>query len=244
MRTQSQRSGNRLIQVKSRSERANGPRPVRFVVADDHVFLRELIVTFLEDDSHPFRLVAEVATVDAALRTCRQLEVDLLLLNIQLFSIDVGAAINKLRRRNPPLRVLCYSGRVGESEIIPLLKCGVDGLIGHCGDRAEFLEAIKRICRGESYFCAFTSHLLADLATGKYDDGHGNPGLSERETQVLRLIAAGRTSKEIAILLGLSVKTVDTHRRNLMAKTEAHNAADLIRFGHSHDLLALALSET
>jgi two-component system nitrate/nitrite response regulator NarL len=188
--------------------------------------------------------VAEVAAVDAAMRTCSQLEVDLLLLNTQLFSIDAGKAMSKLRKRNPPLRVLCYSGRGGEGEIIPLLKCGVDGFIGHTSDRAEFLEAIRRICRGDSYFCPFASHLLADLATGKYDDGRGNLGLSERETQILRLIAAGRTSKEIAVLLGLSVKTVDTHRRNLMAKTEAHNAADLVRFGYSHDLLALALSET
>ena len=215
----------------------------RFVIADDNVLFRELIVNFLRDHSQMFKLAGEVETIDAALPICRQEEVGLLLLNAQLFSLEAGSELSSLRRRNPPLRVLCYAGNVSDGDIIRVLQVGVDGFIGQAGNHADFLEAVMRISRGEGYFCARSSHLLANLACGIRGTGNGTGRLTKRETQVLRLIAAGRTSKQIAILLGLSAATVDTHRQNLMAKAQAHNAADLIRYGYSHDLITLALSE-
>ncbi len=222
------------------SKNAHGP--LRFVVADDHVLVRELIVTFLNEHWHAGQRVVGLPTMDAALQACLRGQVDFLLLNAQLISSEVASEIGKLRRQNPPLLVLCYAGGGGDSEIMRALQCGVDGFVGQTCDHTELLEAIRRIRQGEDYFCARSSHLLADLACGKRDSTHDTGKLTPRETQILRLIASGRTSKEIAALLGLRVATVDTHRRNLMAKAEAHNAADVVRYGYSHDLLTLALS--
>ena len=137
--------------------------------------------------------------------------------------------ISKLRRGNPPLRVLCYAGKASDADILEVLRCGVDGFIGPASNRSDFLDAVARISRGQAYFCAKSSHLLADLACG-LRAGTVRDGLTPRETQVLRFIAAGKTSKEIALLLGLSAATVDTHRQNLMQKLGLHNTAEIVLY--------------
>ena len=216
-------------------------RSLRLVIADDHALLRELIADCLTSHAKNVGVVEEITRLDLALQECTKGGVDLLLLNVQLFSLDAAVQISKLRRRNPPLRVLCYAGKASDADILEILRCGVDGFIGPASNRSDFLDAVARISRGQAYFCAQSSHLLADLACG-LRAGTSRDGLTPRETQVLRFIAAGKTSKEIALLLGLSAATVDTHRQNLMAKTKAHNAADLIRYGYSHDLIPLELA--
>jgi DNA-binding NarL/FixJ family response regulator len=216
-------------------------RPLRLVIADDHALFRELIADCLTSQAKNVGMVEEITRLDLALQECTKGGVDLLLLNVQLFSFDAAMQISKLRRRNPPLRVLCYAGKATDADILEILRCGVDGFIGPASNRSDFLDAVARISRGQAYFCAQSSHLLADLACG-LRAGTARDGLTPRETQVLRFIAAGKTSKEIALLLGLSAATVDTHRQNLMAKTKAHNAADLIRYGYSHDLIPLELA--
>jgi DNA-binding NarL/FixJ family response regulator len=216
-------------------------RSLRLIIADNHAFFRELIADCLTSQAKNVGVVEEVTRLDLALQECIKGGVDLLLLNVQLFSFDAAVQISKLRRSNPPLRVLCYSGKANDADILEVLRCGVDGFIGPASNRADFLDAVTRILRGQAYFCAQSSHLLADLACG-LRAGTARDGLTPRETQVLRFIAAGKTSKEIALLLGLSAATVDTHRQNLMAKTKAHNAADLIRYGYSHDLIPLELA--
>ena len=214
---------------------------LRLVIADNHALFRELLANCLTIHAKNVRVVEEITNLNLALQECTKGGVDLLLVNIQLFSFEAATQISKLRRRNPPLRVLCYAGRVTDAEILEVLRCGVDGFIGPASDQSDFLDAVARISRGQAYFCAQSSHLLADLACG-LRAGTARDGLTPRETQVLRFIASGKTSKEIAILLGLSAATVDTHRQNLMAKTKAHNAADLIRYGYSHDLIPLELA--
>jgi DNA-binding NarL/FixJ family response regulator len=216
-------------------------QPLRLVIADNHALFRELIANCLTSRAKNVGIVEEVTSLSVALHECSKGGVDLLLLNVQLFSLDAAIQISKLRRRNPPLRVLCYGGKVSDADILEILRCGVDGFVGPASDQADFLDAVARISRGQAYFCAHSSHLLADLACG-LRAGSARDGLTPRETQVLRFIAAGKTSKEIALLLGLSAATVDTHRQNLMAKTKAHNAADLIRYGYSHDLIPQELA--
>jgi DNA-binding NarL/FixJ family response regulator len=219
---------------------SNSTRPVRIVVADDHALLRELMVTLLKAHAPAFQVVADVDSTEAALQACQELGGEILLMDLNLASAPGGWLIAELRRRTPSLRILLYCGSTSDDEIAKALYHGIDGFISKGNDSMKFLQAIDQISRGDNYFCAHSSRLLAEIASGKHVERERERDccLSPRETQILRLIANGETSKEIAAALRLSVATVDTHRRNAMAKIGARNAADLIRYGHQHGLLA------
>lgn len=215
-------------------------RPIRFVIGDDHILVRELIVHLLITDSVPMELVAAVDSAESALAACESLCPDVVLLDLRLLSPSGQGTIAQFRKRAPQVRILLYSGCGSDRNIVKAMQEGVDGFVGKNDTSGEFREAIGRIAQGANYFCSQSSRLLAEIAAGKHAKEETARSLSPRERQILRLIADGQTSKEIAAVLGLSVATIDTHRRNAMAKIGARNAADLIRYGHVHGLLAQA----
>jgi DNA-binding NarL/FixJ family response regulator len=215
-------------------------RPIRFVIGDDHVLVRELIAQLLATDSVAMELVGAVDSAQDALAACESLRPDLVLLDLRLLMPSSQAMIAQLRKRTPQVRILLYSGDGSDRDIVKAMQEGVDGFVGKNDTSRDFREAICRIAQGANYFCSQSSRLLAEIAAGKHAKEETATSLSPRERQILRLIADGQTSKEIAAVLGLSVATIDTHRRNAMAKIGARNAADLIRYGHVHGLLAQA----
>lgn len=212
-------------------------KPVRLVVAEDRILLRELIVAFFKTHSSNFQVLASVDSAEAALHACQESGAEILLIDLGLAGAAGGAFLAELRRRVQSLRILLYCGSASDEEIIKAMQFGIDGFISKRNDTLKLLQAIDQISRGDSYFCAHSSRLLAEIASGKHLERERDCCLSPRERQILRLIANGETSKEIAAALRLSVATVDTHRRNAMAKIGARNAADLIRYGHEHGLL-------
>jgi DNA-binding NarL/FixJ family response regulator len=215
-------------------------RPIRFVIADDHVLVRELIVHLLTSDLVPMESLAEVDSAERALAACQCVRPDILLVDLRILAPTGQATIAQLRKRTPSVRILLYSGGASDRDIVRAMQEGVDGFIGKNDTSHEFREAMYRIAQGANYFCSQSSRLLAEIAAGKHAKEETGSSLSPRERQILRLIADGQTSKEIAAVLGLSVATIDTHRRNAMAKIGARNVADLIRYGHDHGLLAHA----
>ena len=150
------------------------------------------------------------------------------------FQWNCDHVISDLRKKIPQLRILAYSGSwANQTLIVHAIKSGIDGHVWSDVGVAEFLTAMHKTANGEKYFCPASARLLAEMTRNL----GGATALSKREIEILQLIAAGRTSKEIAKSLGLSPATVGTHRRNLMAKINAHNAAEVIRFGRAHDLI-------
>jgi DNA-binding NarL/FixJ family response regulator len=207
-------------------------------VAEDHLLLRELLVALLTAHSSAFHVVADVDSAEAALQACQELNGEILLMDLNLAGAAGGSLIAELHRRIRSLRILLYCGSSSDEEIVKVMHYGIDGFLSKGNSTVKFLQAIDQISRGDNYFCPHSSRLLAEIASGKHVERARDCCLSPRERQIVRLIASGDTSKEIAAALALSVATVDTHRRNAMAKIGARNAADLIRYGHQHGLLA------
>ncbi|HEY4285055.1 MAG TPA: response regulator transcription factor [Chthoniobacterales bacterium] len=222
----------------TRSITAHNKHAARVIIADDHVLLRELIVHALSNINGHFRFIAEVDTVSSALQNCIELEPELLILNLSLLTHGDQSAIARVKKRVPDVNVLVYaSALINQTDISLAIRSGVNGCVGKSANTAEFIAALERTQRGENYFCGEASRLLSEIAMGQHRGGGNGSLLSPREMEMLQLIADGKTSKQAARTLGLSVATIDTHRRNLMVKTEAHNAADLIRYGHGHGLI-------
>jgi DNA-binding NarL/FixJ family response regulator len=195
----------------------------RVVVVDDHAFMRDLIARELTRTDKPYEVVATVATAADAISICRRLTPHLLVLDIKLPDRTGIAAVPDIRRASPTTRILLCTAFPTEDLIGEASSCGADGFVEKTTTWDDFLLAVDRVSRGQRYFCSGGAPSRQDLTKAEVE-------LTPRESEILRLIAGGMTTKEIAARLFISVPTVETHRANLMAKTGGRNVAGLVRF--------------
>jgi DNA-binding NarL/FixJ family response regulator len=195
----------------------------RVAVVDDHAFMRDLIARELTRSDKPYEVVAAVGTAAEAISICRRLKPDLLVLDIKLPDQTGVAAVPHIRRASPATRILLCTAFPTEDWISEADRCGADGFVEKTNTWDDFLLAVDRVSRGQRYFCSGGAPRL---------ENGGKPGLelTPREREILKLIADGMTTKEIAARLFISIPTVETHRANLMAKTGVRNVAGLVRF--------------
>ena len=200
---------------------------MRIVVVDDHVFIRDLISATLSRQCSRYNVLAEVGSAAEAIAACAKLSPDLLILDIHLPDRNGIAAVADLKRVSPATRILLCTAFASEDRILDSIRSGADGFVEKTHTWNDFLEAVDCVNRGERYF---RSTCTSSLSTPADHQRAGDPklALSPREREVLALIAEGRTSKEIASQLYISVQTVETHRANLMSKVGVHNVAGLV----------------
>jgi DNA-binding NarL/FixJ family response regulator len=202
------------------------------LVADDHGIVRRGLKSLLE--SQPGVVVAgEAADGLEALRLCTETAPDVLILDIampKMNGIDVAARVQKLE--HPP-RVIVLSMHTDESYIIRALAAGARGYLLKDATDEDLLPALRSVAAGKTFFSpTVTAVLMEDYvrqlqARGLTDSYHL---LTDREKQVLQLLAEGRSNKEDATLLDLGVSTVETHRANLMQKLNLHNTAEIVLY--------------
>ena len=195
----------------------------RVAVVDDHPFMRDLIARELRRSDKPYEVVAAVGTAAEAVAVCSRLTPNLLVLDINLPDRTGVAAVPDIRRASPETRILLCTAYPKEDWLDEASSCGADGFVEKTNTWDDFLLAVDRVSRGQRYFCSAG-------APRRNGDANGEPRLTPREREIVKLIAAGMTTKEIAAKLFISIPTVETHRANLMTKTGGRNVADLVRF--------------
>jgi len=187
-------------------------------------------------------LVAEASTAAETLAIFQRSTPDLLLIDVDLPGKSGVALVADIKRVAPATRVLLYCVAAREEDIITAMRAGADGFLEKTCSRSDFLQAIERVCGGDHYLCPRTVNALAKSLQrkgGEESERGGRPELTRREKEILALIAAGDSSKEIAKKLFLSVSTVETHRANVMIKIGARNVAQLIHYGLQNGLVKL-----
>lgn len=209
----------------------------RALIADDHALMRDLVSAML-GNSDGWEVVGQVSTAAEAIAACQELSPDLLVLDVNMPGRSGIDAVADIKKASPHTRVLVCCSTVNEQELLAAMHHGVDGFMEKTNSGAVFLEAISRVVAGENYLCAKSLQLLASaLQKNSGSDGaDGLHALTPREKEIIRLIAGGFSSKEIANKLFLSAATVDTHRANLMAKIHARNVAQVIHYAMEHGL--------
>jgi two-component system response regulator NreC len=205
---------------------------LRVLLADDHGIVRRGLKSLLE--SQPgLVVVGEAADGLEALRLCTETTPDILILDIampKMNGIDVAARVQKLDHAP---RVIVLSMHTDESYIIRALAAGARGYLLKDATDEDLLPAIRSVVAGKPFFSpAVTAVLMEDYVRqlqvrGLADSYHL---LTDREKQVLQLLAEGRSNKEVAMLLDLGVSTVETHRANLMQKLNLHNTAEIVLY--------------
>lgn len=199
---------------------------IRVLLADDHALVRQGFRRILEDETD-IEVVGEAGGGAEAIALDRELGPDVIVLDMSMPEVDGLHAAIDILRRDPARPILILSMYDDIQYVRNALAAGVRGYILKNALETELIGAVRTLARGERFLSPALAQALEDASvTGQADDPFSQ--LSAREIQVLRLIALGRSNKEIAALLGLSANTVSVHRTNLMATLGVHKAAELV----------------
>jgi DNA-binding NarL/FixJ family response regulator len=203
--------------------------PIRVLVADDHMIVRSGIRHVLESESG-FEVVGEAGTGAEAIALTSDLKPDIVVLDISMpdrSGLDVAAQL----RSSSSTRVLILSMHDNAEYVLESVRAGAHGYLLKDTAATELRTAIRAVCRGESYFSPPVATRLTAAVRGEHGAQQtGLDQLTAREREVLIGIARGHTNKEIAAELGISHRTVETHRESLMRKLQIRTVAELTRF--------------
>lgn len=208
------------------------PRPsssaLRIVLADDHVLIRSGIRLLLESLGD-VSVVAEASDGVQALRLVDEHHPDIVLTDIAMTRMNGLELTSLIKRDFPKIKVLILSMHINEEYIAGALQAGAHGYLVKDAAVGELEVALEAILRGHTYLSPQVSKPVVGSYVQRATD-EATKGLTPRQFEILRMIAEGRSSKQIAFDLGVSVKTVDTHRAQLMDRLGIHDVAGLVRY--------------
>jgi len=211
--------------------------PIRIVIADDHGVLRAGLRALLNSE-HDLEVVDEAADGDAAERLALRVKPDVVLLDISMPGPNGIEVARRIKKQLPDTQVLILTVHEDESLLRAALDAGASGYIVKRAVESELINAIRAIAHGDVYVHpAVTRGLLRRGASARTAAEARGTALSRRELEVVRLIARGRTNREIADDLGLSVRTVETHRANAMGKLMMTTRSELVSWVRENRLL-------
>lgn len=211
--------------------------PIRILIADDHPVVRSGVRALLESDSR-LEVVGEAVNGDEAMRLAESLQPDLVLLDITMPNASGIAVTERLKAKYPNLVVLILTMHEDEGLLHEALRAGAAGYVIKRAEDSEIIGAILATHRGDIFVHpAMTRALLHQPAQGEHRRGVVKDALTPREVDVLRLLARGNTNRQIASLLGLSTRTVENHRANLMGKLGVASRVELMNYAEEHNLL-------
>ena len=205
---------------------------LRVLLVDDHTVVRHGLRRILASDEQ-IEIVGEAGDGRAALEVAQRVQPHVVVMDVALPELNGIEATRQLAKRAPNVHVLMLTMHADDVYVRQALKAGARGYLLKDSEDLDLIKAVKAVGAGGSFFSPAVSRVvlsgyLGDRPMGEADDPLGR--LTDREREVLQLIAEGKTNKEIAVALSLSVNTVETHRKHLMEKLDLHNTAELVRF--------------
>jgi two-component system, NarL family, response regulator NreC len=217
--------------------------PIRIIVADDNRLLRELLVNSLVD-SRDIEVVAEVNDGKEAVARSKALQPDIVLMDIDMPVLDGVEATVKILRDLPEVRVIALSGHSNKKYIKKMLEAGAAGYLNKNCEYDELVKAIYAVHAGNKYLSEeITGIVIKDYLGGEEGPSEAESELSERELEILKLIVDGVPVSSIAEKLFVSVKTINTHRQNILEKLNLKSTADLVKYALRRGIISLDQNE-
>ncbi len=209
---------------------------IRLVLADDHAIVREGLKRIVSDVPD-MEVVGEAADGTQVMQRVRELEFDVLVLDLSMPGRSGMELIKLAKSEKPRLRILILSMHQESQYAVRAIKSGASGYLTKESAPAQLEQAIRKIAAGGAFVTPEVAEQLALGAMPGASEAQPHEALSDREFQVFKLLAAGVSVTDIAAQLKLSVKTVSTHKANLMAKMGLGNASELVRYAVKHGLV-------
>lgn len=207
------------------------------LLADDHKIIRDGISALLEDEEQ-FKVIAEAENGEVAIELCKDHPIDIVILDLNMPKMDGFETIKYLRKNYPDIRILVLSMLNKHDSIKKTVEAGVNGYLLKSSSSEELQTALSTIIHGGHYFCEeSTKTIMEGLAGAKPRKYIAIEEITSREQDILQLICKELTNPEIAEKLNISVRTVDSHRRNLLQKIGAKNTAGLVKFAFRSGLV-------
>jgi two-component system, NarL family, response regulator NreC len=208
---------------------ATAAPPIRVLLADDHETVRQGL-KLLVDGQRDMTVVAEAADGHAAVRWAQELEPDVVVMDVSMPGMNGLRATRAIKQAKPHVAVISLTRHGDDAYLQELLRAGVSGYVLKQSPSTELLRAIRVVAQGGQHVdvnLPNRGHGFPVLAANKTD---GRPAITERETEVLRLLAWGHSNKEIAAQLHVSVKTIEVHKANASRKLSLRGRIDIVRY--------------
>src|SRR5713101_7514289 len=207
--------------------------PIRVVLADDHALIRQGLKVLLEREG--FQVVGEASDGQEVVRLLPSLHPDVAVLDISMPLLNGVDAARELQKASPTTRNILLTRHDEDQYVTEALRAGVKGYVLKSQAATDLVHAIREVCRGGIYLRPSISGTIVGSFLSK-TDLPADP-LTSRERQVLQLVGEGKSTKEVATLLGVSVKTAESHRTRLMQKLDIHEVASLVRYAIRRGLI-------
>lgn len=202
---------------------------ISVLIVDDHTLIRETW-SFLLGRNENFDVISEVGDGQTAIEIARDKRPNIVLLDINMSPLNGFDVLKMIRKLSPGSKVIGVSMHSQPAYAKKMLRLGARGYVTKNSPRQEMLDAISEVNKGNIYICQEVKNILSDQMLGDEDTTAGLNQLSEREMEVINQIRDGLSSKEIADKLGISIKTVEVHRHNILKKLKVKNTASLINY--------------
>jgi len=227
-----------FCRYSSLSELMPASNSIRILIADDHEIVRRGLVSLLS--SRPgLVLCGEARTGREAVVLAEQHRPDIVIMDIRMPELNGLEATRKIRKMLPKTEVLVLSLHYSDRLVQEIVDAGARAYVLKSDASSELLTAVEALASSRSFFTSGAAKTLID--------GFSNPAstqapplhksLTAREREIVQLLAEGKSSKEVAVALGISVKTADTHRSNIMRKLEIHSVSELVRYAVKNNMI-------
>ncbi len=207
--------------------------PTRILLADDHVIVRQGLRSLMEREG--FSVVAEAENGHDAIRLARDHHPDVAVLDLTMPLLNGLDAAREIRQSCRQTRTIILTMHVEDRYVLEAFRAGVKGYVLKSHAAADLVQAIHEVCRGMVYLSPGLSQTVVDAYVTKTDPPL--EPLTQREREVLQLVAEGNSTKEIAQVLSVSVKTAESHRTSIMKKLDIHQTAGLVRYAIRRGLI-------
>lgn len=202
----------------------------KIILADDHALVRQGVRMMLETAGSEFKVIGEVSNGEELIKLAKKTPADVYIVDISMPILNGIESVGKLIKQDPKAKVLILSMYDDRVSVEKALKAGAKGFVVKVARAEEFLEAVREVAAGRFYFGGRISKFLVQGFLGKHAPKKRGQHLTNKEKEILQLIAEGYSSKQIAQHFTLSLNTIHVHRNNIMRKLGIHKQAELVRY--------------
>lgn len=216
---------------------SDAKKKIKVLIVDDHPVVRKGLWSCLNAKPN-LKVVGEAANGAEAIKTARRFSPDVVLMDMYMPEMDGLAVTKALRKQAPKSKVLILSMHSNREDVLPILKAGARGYVLKDAPPEDLVRAIETVYTGKVFFSPPVAR-IAHTRDGEVEPADPLAQLTDRERQVLVLIAEGQSNKEVAASLGIGVRTVETHRERIMRRLGIRSVAGLTKFALSRGMISL-----